>query len=130
MNEHETKTIRAFFLKEKQDRYLLLLSNPKRRIEALNRLNMDYRNTDFDPRYAQWLPSNVDIAALLRKEGCPMEVYVISGAAEIDGKTLALEEALEMVTHHGFGSIISCIPGKLAYYYNEEGAIRALLKRL
>lgn len=126
MNEHETKTIRAFVLKEKQDRLLLLLGDSKRRIEGLNRLN---HSGDLDPRYTQWLPSNTDIAALLRKDGCPKEVYVISGAEQIDAKTLPLEDALQQVTWHGFGSILSCIPGKLAYYYDEEGGSRALLKK-
>ncbi len=41
MNEHEEKVIAAFIVKEKQNRYRFLLnsSNPKRRIECVNRLN-------------------------------------------------------------------------------------------
>ena len=29
----------------------------------------------------------------------------------------------------GWGTIVSCLPGRLAYYYDEEGARRMLLER-
>lgn len=126
VNEHEKKTIAAFILPEKRRRYDYLLDNPKKRSAALNRLN---HCKDIDPRYIQWLPSNADVGALLKHEGCPDTVYLISSASEIDGKTLPMGEALKIVTEHGWGTMISCIPGKLAYYYDEEGARRAILKR-
>lgn len=128
MNEHEEKTIAAFFLKAKQDRYRFLLGNPdpRKRNKGLDRLN---HCADLNPVYATWLPSNADVARLLRQEGSPEEVYVISETESIDGKVLPLEEAICETESGGWGTIISCIPGQLAYYYGEEGETRAILKR-
>ena len=128
MNEHEEQTIAAFILKERQDRYRFLLGNsdPRKRAKGLDRLN---HCADLDPRYATWLPGNTDVVRLLRREGSPGEVYVISNTDAIDGKMLPLEEAIDEAEDGGWGTIISCIPGQLAYYRGEEGEGRALLKR-
>jgi hypothetical protein len=42
---------------------------------------------------------------------------------------MALLVAMEETTVAGWGTIISCIPGELAYYYDEEGERRAILER-
>lgn len=126
MNEHEEKTIVAFILRGKRHRYAYLLDNPQKRNQALDRLN---HCRDLDPRYVTWLRSNTDVVGLLRQEGCPSHVYLISCADELDGRTLSLEDALELVSCEGWGTIVSCVPGRLAYYYDEEGERRALLKK-
>jgi hypothetical protein len=112
MIEHEEQTIKAFMLKEKRDRYLSLLVNKKRRKEILDRLN---HCKDFDERFIQWLPSNADIVNMLLQAGSPLEVYVISDS-KIDGKVMALADAIHETSINGWGTIVSCIPGKLAYY--------------
>lgn len=38
-----------------------------------------------------------------------------------DASTLPLLEAMDETTKAGWGAIISCTPGELAYYYDEEG---------
>lgn len=128
MNEHEEKTIAAFILKEKQDRYRFLLGNPdpRKRNKCLDRLN---HCADLNPKYVTWLPSNADVVRLLRQEGSPKDVYIISDTEAIDGKVLPLQEAVSEAESGGWGTIISCIPGQLAYYYGEEGESRAILKR-
>jgi len=131
MNEHEDKFISSFLVKEKQDRYRFLLSSPqlKRRGEALNRLN---HCSDLNPNYVTWLPSNADVVNLLKQAGSPQQVYLISCSSSLDGKTMRLEEAVRAVSvmpENGWGTIVSCIAGQLAYYYDEEGVRRALLKR-
>lgn len=128
MNEHEEKTIDAFILKERRDRYKFLLGSDdhKRRSQCTNRLN-HWR--DFDPKYATWLPSNANVVALLRREGSPESVYVISNTDSIDKKVMPLVDAVSEAESNGWGTIISCIPGRLAYYYDEEGESRAILKR-
>ncbi len=126
MDEIEQKTIKAFIIREKQARYIYLLSTPKKRRTGVGRLN---HCTDMDARYVQWLGHGTDVEAVLRSAGCPNTVYVMSSAEEIDGRTLPLKEALDLVVQHGWGTIVSCIPGRLAYYYDELGERRAILKR-
>lgn len=126
MIEDEEKIIRAFFLKERHDRYLMLLGSKKRRNEALNKLN---HCRDLDPRFIQWLPSNADIVKILKQKGAPEQAYIISDSKEIDGKTLPLADAIHGAAMGGWGTIISCIAGKLAYYYDEVGERRGILKR-
>jgi hypothetical protein len=131
MNEHEEKVIAAFIVKEKQNRYRFLLnsSNPKRRIECVNGLN---HCRDLNLKYVTWLPSNAAVLDLLKREGSPAQVYLISGSRTLDGHIMPLEmavAAVDVMPENGWGTIISCIPGQLAYYYDEGGERRALLKR-
>lgn len=66
---------------------------------------------------------------LLQKEGSPEKVDVLSCTDSIDGKTLSLDDAVQAASEEGWATIISCIPGQLAYYYDELGDRRALLRR-
>jgi hypothetical protein len=131
LNEHEEKFIQSFLLKEKQERYRFLLSSPKpnRRREALSRLN---HCSDLVPKYVTWLPSNTDVVNLLKQAGSLKHVYLLSCSRSLDGKTMPLPEAIEAVSRmpeNGWGTIVSCIAGQLAYYYDEQGVRRAILKR-
>ncbi|HUG90964.1 MAG TPA: hypothetical protein VML55_09030 [Planctomycetaceae bacterium] len=69
------------------------------------------------------------MSALLRQRGAPEMCYVISCTSEIDGQRLALEEAIERMQAGGWGTLISCIPGTLACYYDECGERRMILER-
>jgi hypothetical protein len=129
MNEHEDKFIASFIVKEKQDRYRFLLGSPdsKRRDQCLNRLN---HCSDLNEKYVSWLPRNADVVALLRQAGSPKQVYLMACSSTLDGKTMPLDEAIQLIPEdRGWGTIVSCIPGKLAYYYDEEGLRRAILRR-
>lgn len=128
MNEHEEAVVRAFIVKEKQDRYRFLLGHAerKRRQQGTDRLN---HCRDLNPKYAKWLPSNADVTAMLRAEGSPESVYVISDTPAIDGQFMPLEAAIDVAALNGWGTIVSCIPGRLAYYYGEIGECRAILRR-
>ncbi len=126
MNEHEHKTVSSFILKVKRHRYRYILTTPKKRGLGLDRLN---HCADLDSQYVEWLPSNADVVGMLKKKGSPNQVYIISAASELDGTTHSLSDAVELITKYGWGSILSCIPGELAYYYDECGERRALLKK-
>ncbi len=135
MNEHEEKLIAAFISKEKQGRYRFLLSStdPKRRSECLGRLN-HCRN--LNEKHVTWLPRdprsttrNSEIAAVLQQMGSPQEVYVLACQCSADEKMMPLLDAMDAITAAGWGAIISCIPGELAYYFDEEGERRAILER-
>jgi hypothetical protein len=125
MNKHESKTIDTFIAKEKRERYRFFLDNPKKRKRFLDCLN---HNPCLDVRRVQELPSNADVLSILREHGSPERVYVISDNVELDGMTLPLEEAVEETEYQEWGTIISCIPGRLAYYRGEWGEGRALLE--
>lgn len=135
MNEHESCFIAAFISKEKQQRYRFLLGSHdvKRRSECLDRLN---HCRDFNEQFVTWLPRdprsttrNAAIAAMLREKGSPDLVYVLACSCAVDGQTLPLLEAMDQTTAAGWGTIISCVAGKLAYYYDEHGERRAILER-
>jgi hypothetical protein len=85
-----------------------------------------------NPKYVAWLPSGADIVQILRESGSPEQVYLISCSSTLDGKAMQLAKAVndvEIMPENGWGTIISCIPGELAYYYDEEGERRAILQR-
>lgn len=125
MNEHEEKMVSTFIAKEKRHRFRYFMDNVKIRSRELDCLN---HTSVLDPRYTTWLSRKEDIVDLLRKEGSPDYVYIISMDKRIDQKTLPLEEAIAQVFEFNWGTIVSCIPGKLAYYHDEDGGRRALLK--
>jgi hypothetical protein len=66
------------------------------------------------------------IFAELRARGAPDECYVISNDSEYDGTTMKLEEALNEV---GDGSILLCIPARLAYWESENGSDKWIAER-
>jgi len=126
MHPVEAAIIDSFIAPHRRERWRLSLDSTKRRVKFLDCLN---HCRDLDPRYALPLPSNADVVALLRSRGAPERCYVVSGVDEMDGREMAIEEAVSETALHGWGAIISCIPGRLAYYYDECGERRYLLVR-
>jgi hypothetical protein len=47
----------------------------------------------------------------------------------IDGRELPLAEAVAAAQAGEWGTLISCVPGRLAFYYGECGVRRMLLER-
>ena len=126
MHPHEEATIRAFFSPLRRLRWLESLSSPKRRDKILEKLN---HCQDFDDRFRTLLSSKSDVVSLLKSHGSPKSCYVISSVLALDGCELELSEAISQTELAGWGTIISCIPGQLAYYYDECGKRRILLAR-
>lgn len=112
----ETAFIAAFVIPDKRSRYANFLPNPKRRGEILNRFNHFF---DFIPERATQIPraSSSELAGVLRARGASRLGYVIGGGP--DGCELPLEEAIESSLASGWGTVISCIPGRLALYLQE-----------
>ena len=120
---HEEALIKAFIVNAKHKRMISLLANPKRRDDVLRNLG-HFR--DLDPRWAHRFapplhnPSSIE--QLLRSKGAPSICYAISEDRLMDGRLLPLNEALlAVVGQLGFGTFISCIPGKLGYFEDEDG---------
>jgi hypothetical protein len=126
MHPHEEALIRAFITPERRSRWLEGLASAKRRSKQLDRLN---HCRDLDERYATELPSNADVVALLRARGALPTCYVLSDTRELDGRELPLADALWEAEAAGWGTLLGCVPGRLAYYYDEQGFRRMLLER-
>lgn len=133
--DHEQGAIRAFVLRDKQERFLDFLANPKNRKKFTESL-AHFRW--FDQRFATPIVWNVDpklklwerhvqgienIYRLLRSKGAGLTCWVISEDSEIDGREMNLRVALEHVSGREIGTILSCVPGKLAYFEGEDESL-------
>jgi hypothetical protein len=125
----EKATIKAFVRSARRDRMLGLLANPARRTKALNALDHFH---DWDPRWVQPVATTVDVLRLLRDAGAPASCHVISGNPNIDGLDLPLADAVAAAEAFSFASVLCCVPGHLAFFYDESAAPRPqiLLRRL
>lgn len=133
--DHEEAIIRAFVLRNKQERFLSFIANPKKRRKFTDTLP-DF--SWFDQRFVTPVPWRVDptlslwerhrqgllsIAQLLKSKGAGRICWVISASTDIDGQELELEVALEEIVGKGVGAILSCVPGRLAYFEGENQAL-------
>lgn len=130
LSPHEDATVRAFIVLERRARFLELLPNPKHRhkiTESLAHPNPQW----FDVRFVKALPTAqhnaASIAKLLRAKGAGRTCWVISEDSRFDGQEVDLASILVEVVGYGTGTILSCIPGKLAFVESEDG--RFILER-
>ena len=130
LNPHEEALVTAFVAKQRRERYRHLLSQPDRRGKLLDRLN---HHTDFLPAFSSSLPAGLhtvpQIADWLKNLGAPHTSYVIADDADLDGKTLPTDRAVDAAWSCSFAVIISCIPGKLALYKPEAPEPCLVLRR-
>jgi len=131
----EEQIVKSFFEKQVQERVLYELFTPLKRGHALNRLCHQYHKMLREKYMIEIPPPNSDpsgIYELLKRNGAEKLCYSLSYNVEVDGKELPLKEALHQTVGFGFPSIISCIPGELAYFEAEQGfgpPPRFILKR-
>ncbi len=129
VNEHEIGFVSSFIIPERRERYLSLLGNPKRRGKVLDRLN---HSQDIDFSLARPVPPGCvgeSLAALLKQMGASETCHVIADASEMDGQTMELTEALWRASVHGFGVVLSCLPGRLCFYKPESPTTGYILER-
>lgn len=120
----EEATILAFVVPDRRPRYFDQLADPRRRARLLDQLN---HCRDLNPRYAR--PARHVTAEDLHRLGAPQRCHVISEAAALDGRTMSLQDALVETAARGWGTIVCCVPGRLAYYRDELGEREYLLVR-
>ncbi len=119
--QHESSLIAAFVLRNKRDRYREFISDARLRHKFIHQLA---HFADFDPKYR--LPfqgsklSAGAVARELQKRHSPNTVFVISEDPRIDQKELPLNEALQLVIGSGMGTVLSCLPGQLAFVETED----------
>ena len=129
MND-EVTLVSTFVNPLKRKHLIEILANPKRRHRATATLA---HFQDFDPGAVVPLESAADtpaaIESALRSRGAGDNCHVISENRAIDGKTLSLRAALEKVVGQGSGTLLSCVPGELAYYEGQVPSDRCILAR-
>jgi hypothetical protein len=117
----EQALVAAFVKRSKRDRYREILSKPRLRHEFTEQLA---HFADFDPKYRVSIPSNKlfvgNIARELRKRHSPNIVFAISEDPELDRKEIELMEGLHRIVGRGIGTVLSCIPGRLAFVETED----------
>jgi hypothetical protein len=119
---HEQEVVQAFILKNRRERCAFLLADPAGRQKFRDALA---HFKWLDERFAHPIPPKTahtaaELVALLRKKGAGRTVWVISEYKAIDGREMDLEAAMDEVWGRQCGTILSCIPGKLAYFKDEE----------
>ncbi len=118
---NEQALIAAFVKRSKRDRYREILSNPRLRHKFTSQLA---HFSDFDPKYRLAIPSSklfVDnITRELRKRHSPGIVFAISEDPALDQQELPLTEGLQQIVGRGMGTVLSCIPGRLAFVETED----------
>ncbi len=127
--DHEREFVKAFVPRERQARWLEALESSKRREKFVSRLahNAVFRSDriiGIEPRHQH--PEVIE--KLLRTKNAPEMCHLISESRALDGHEMRLIDALRKVVGYGMGTIISCIPGRLAYYEAEGPKERFILQ--
>jgi hypothetical protein len=126
----DEQLLARFFIPTKRERYVEMISNPKKRKKFLQELP---HFKSLDPRYLVPMPPNKpfpdQIAAILTKKGAPLSCWVTSENSDLDGREMPLIEALKETVGSQMGAFLTCIPGRLAYFEGEEMGDRWILER-
>ncbi|MGP0070947.1 MAG: hypothetical protein ACLPWF_03315 [Bryobacteraceae bacterium] len=121
MNPHEKAFVEAFIPPHRQERFMAALANPKKRDVFKRELNHPKPGFLIDKYIEQIVPSQQFtrfLAPKLRGMGAPDDCWVFGNY--IDGRAMKLEEALGELNGMGTGTIVSCLPGELAYFESED----------
>lgn len=118
---HEEAFVGAFIVPAKRNRYSSLVAPPKRRAAILRHL---YHSLDLDLRFANPVPphqkSAPGLLALAKGRGAPTSCRLISTRFDLEQRDTNLAQALELLVGCGDGTVISCLPGCLAYFKPES----------
>jgi hypothetical protein len=125
---HEEAVVKAFIIPVRQERYLEFLESPKKRAKFIAQL-AHFKH--LNPKFVVGIPGNQQnpssLLKLLLGKGAGTKCWVISENSELDGQEMDLETALKETIGRQMGTFISCVPGKLAYFEDEDG--RHILER-
>jgi hypothetical protein len=97
------------------------VQNPKKRNKFISKLP---HFKHLNPKFVVGIPGNQrnlsSIPGLLRERGAGAKCWVISENSELDGREMDLDKAMKETIGRQMGTFISCLPGKLAYFEDEE----------
>ena len=118
--EHERMFVRSFVVERKQQRFLECLAEERKSFEVVHSL-ADQRH--LDARFMMRIPRREQtverIVSLLHARGAPREAYLLCMLKDSEGVSLPLQVAVERLYGAGVGGMISCLPGRLAYWEGE-----------
>jgi len=135
MFEHEEAIVKAFVVRERRERLLSFATSSKNRKKFTNELahfrwfDMRYAtpvNWSVDPSLKLWDRHSQgldNLVRLLKSKGAGATCWVVSENTHVDGKEMTLEAALKSTIGSGMGTILSLVPGKLAYFEGEDEAL-------
>lgn len=118
----------AFVAAKKKERWVELAGSPRGREKLRAGL----------PHFSDWNARSVhrftadkqtcaSVAEALRSNGAPEIAYVVSASRDLDGACLTLDHALRETVGRSNGTVVSCIPGVLAFYEGEMPGERYML---
>ena len=117
MNPHEEALVTTFMESSRQERFRTFLRDPKKR-KKFTRALAHRRSRLFKANVLRMIPprqQNPDgIYSILKSLGAQEKCWVISEGS-LDGHEFEPRQALEEVVGRGFGTLLSCIPGRLAF---------------
>jgi hypothetical protein len=120
--EHEHR-LAAFLVSNRRERFQASLNGSKARTKLRQRLA---HFPDLDERYRLAVPS-LDaeqqrgwILSTLKALSAPRSCYLLSENPGWDREPVDLDDALAQVIGSGYGTLISCVPGRVAYFEGEE----------
>lgn len=126
---HEQELVRAFIIPHRRERYLEFIASPKRRVKLIAELA---HFKALNPKFMVSIPANQQhpaaILSLLKSKGAGHRCWVMSENADFDGREMDIEAALEETIGAQMGTLISCVPGRLGYFEDEDG--RCILERI
>jgi len=123
----EKALVKAFIIPVRRSRYLSMLESRGGRDKWRRQLA---HFSHWDQRFLHPIEGDTKrICKILRDSGAPEQCYVFSEWDEIDGKEMNLAEALAACVGYGMGTVLSCVPGRLAFYEAEGPGHRFILKR-
>lgn len=116
----EESFITTFLVRYKQERARFALRKKDKRRAFFRNFKVDFliqeKTVQLDKHE---ISCRNDLIELLRSKGAPEQCYCMTFDSPYDGQEVSLIEAVEHLW--GCGQlIISCIPGKLAYYEDEQ----------
>jgi hypothetical protein len=120
---HEETFVNAFVTKDYRDRLIFELR--KRRGHFLGRFchgALTYLDSRFVFAMSRPNSDPTEILRLLNSRGAERNCYAMSMSDDIDGRILPLAEALSVAVGLGLPTILSCVPGRLAYLETEQVA--------
>ena len=121
LNEHERLLIENFVEKAKQERLRFLMSEPGRRSRLRTKFSSTLVLLEEKRKSIPGPDQNpAGIYQLLRNSGAPEHCYMISENDDLDGQSANLREILDRLVGAGIETIVSCVPGKLAYFEGER----------
>jgi hypothetical protein len=123
MSPHEEAVVKSFIEPSRQQRFVDFLADPKKRKKFTDEL-AHRRERFLNSKFLKSIPPSqrnpTSLYALLKQLGAPDICWVISESRLLDGQEVGLIKALREVVGYGMGTIISCAPGRLAYFESED----------